>query len=47
VTSVDDAEVLAPSGEARLTLVTCYPFNGLLRSPWRYIVTAVPAVPDP
>jgi sortase A len=25
---------------ARLALVTCYPFNGVLRSPWRYVVLA-------
>jgi sortase A len=28
-----------PTG-ARLALVTCYPFNGVLRSPWRYVVLA-------
>ena len=28
-----------PTG-ARLALVTCYPFNGVWRSPWRYIVLA-------
>jgi sortase A len=25
---------------ARLALVTCYPFDGVLRSPWRYVVLA-------
>jgi sortase A len=25
---------------ARIALVTCYPFDGLLRSPWRYVVLA-------
>jgi len=28
-----------PTG-ARLALVTCYPFNGVLHSPWRYVVLA-------
>jgi sortase A len=28
-----------PTG-TRLALVTCYPFNGVLRSPWRYVVLA-------
>ena len=28
-----------PAG-ARLALVTCYPFNGVLHSPWRYVVIA-------
>lgn len=28
-----------PTG-ARLALVTCYPFDGILRSPWRYVVLA-------
>lgn len=28
-----------PTG-ARLALVTCYPFDGVLRSPWRYVVIA-------
>ena len=32
-------EVLEPAGDDRLTLVTCYPFTGLLRSPWRLVVT--------
>ena len=35
-----DTGALQPAGDRRLTLVTCYPFNGLLRSPWRYVVTA-------
>jgi len=35
-----DTGVLQPAGDRRLTLLTCYPFNGLLRSPWRYVVTA-------
>ena len=31
-------DVLEPSGDERLTLITCYPFTGLLRSPWRLVV---------
>lgn len=31
-------DVLEGTDGARLTLVTCYPFSGLLSSPWRYIV---------
>jgi sortase A len=34
-----DPEDSGPTG-ARLALVTCYPFNGVLRSPWRYVVLA-------
>lgn len=40
-----DATVLQATGDDRLTLVTCYPFDGLLRSPWRYVVTAVATGP--
>jgi sortase A len=36
-----DVGALQPAGgHRRLTLVTCYPFGGLLRSPLRYVVTA-------
>jgi len=45
VTTASDTVVLAPSASMRLTLVTCYPFNGLLRSRQRYIVTCRP-VPE-
>jgi sortase A len=34
-----DPDEGGPTG-ARLALVTCYPFNGVLRSPWRYVVLA-------
>jgi LPXTG-site transpeptidase (sortase) family protein len=34
-----DPEVLRETGGTRLTLITCYPFSGLLRSPWRWVVT--------
>jgi sortase A len=38
-----DLSVLEPSSHRRLTLVTCYPFDGMTRSPWRYIATFLPA----
>ncbi len=31
-------DALDPGGEDRLTLITCYPFSGLLRSPWRLVI---------
>ena len=40
-----DSETIRTTGDDRLTLVTCYPFGGLLRSPWRYVVTASAARP--
>jgi sortase A len=39
VRSMWDVEVLEPSAGRRLTLITCYPFDGPPRSPWRYVVT--------
>lgn len=39
VRSMWDATVLDPSIGKRLTLVTCYPFDRLLHSPLRYVVT--------
>jgi sortase A len=36
----DDAEVLRPSNEPTLTLVTCYPFQYIGNAPRRYVVTA-------
>jgi sortase A len=38
----DDSTALQPTTRDRLTLVTCYPFGGLWRSPLRYVVTAAP-----
>jgi sortase A len=38
-----DGAFLAPTGEARLTLITCYPFGGLRRSDLRYVVICAPA----
>ncbi|QQX82558.1 class GN sortase [Shewanella sp. KX20019] len=38
-----DVSVMANVGEAKLTLVTCYPFDSALAGgPLRYVVTAVP-----
>lgn len=42
-----DIAPLRPTDADRLTLVTCYPFGGLLRSPWRYVVTAARMITDP
>jgi len=39
VRSMWDAEPLEPAERRRLTLITCYPFDGLRRTPWRYVVT--------
>jgi sortase A len=38
VISKEDLSVLEPSDDRRLTLVTCYPFSGILNSPWRIAV---------
>jgi sortase A len=38
VVRFDDGRVLRNEGDARLTLVTCWPFLGWLHSPWRYVV---------
>lgn len=40
VVSPGDTHVLAPSGEAKLTLVTCYPFYFVGAAPKRFIVHA-------
>ncbi|WOT06544.1 class GN sortase [Shewanella youngdeokensis] len=38
-----DLSVMAETGQAQLTLVTCYPFDSLVAGgPMRYVVTAVP-----
>ena len=36
----DDTRAIAPSGESRLTLVTCYPFNFVGPAPRRFVVRA-------
>jgi len=43
VVGAEDAAVLDPVADDRLTLVTCWPFDGLLRSPWRYVAECRPA----
>jgi sortase A len=35
-------DVVDRAGEDRLTLITCYPFGGLLRSRWRLVIVATP-----
>jgi sortase A len=40
VVGKDDTRPLTPSGEPRLTLVTCYPFHVLGRAPRRFVVRA-------
>lgn len=42
VHSMWDTDVAAVSDDTRLTLVTCYPFDGLVGSTHRYVVTCVP-----
>lgn len=34
-----DTTVLEPTADQRITLVTCYPFDGWTRSPWRFTAT--------
>ncbi|MBK8287096.1 MAG: class D sortase [Ahniella sp.] len=41
VVEPDDVQVLAETGEAALTLVTCYPFHFVGHAPQRFIVRAV------
>src|SRR5215813_5333502 len=38
----DDLNLLAPTADDTLTLITCYPFSRSPRSPQRYVVRAVP-----
>ena len=40
VVAATDVAVIADTPEDRLTLLTCYPFGGLLPSPVRFVVTA-------
>jgi sortase A len=39
----DDVELLAPTADDALTLITCFPFGPSPRSPQRYVVRAVPS----
>jgi sortase A len=43
VRSRRDTAVLGPTPGWRLTLITCYPLDGILRSDLRYVVTCRPA----
>ena len=45
VHSMWDTDVAAATDGSRLTLVTCFPFDGLVGSTRRYVVTCLP-VPD-
>jgi LPXTG-site transpeptidase (sortase) family protein len=40
VVAPDDVSVIAPSKDARLTLITCYPFHFVGPAPKRFVVTA-------
>jgi sortase A len=42
VVAPQDVDLLAPTSEDELTLVTCYPFGGSPHSPLRYVVRASP-----
>ena len=42
IVTKEETRLLEPTDEPRLTLVTCYPFSGLLRSRWRYAVICAP-----
>jgi sortase A len=46
VRSMWDIDVAAATDDTRLTLVTCYPFDGLVGSTYRYVVTCVPVTRD-
>ncbi len=41
IVSKNDLTVLREGPEDRLALITCYPFTGLLNSPWRIVVESV------
>lgn len=43
IVAATDVAVIAETPEDRLTLLTCYPFGGLLRSRLRFVVTAAAA----
>jgi sortase A len=42
-----DVELLETTEDSRLTLITCYPFGGLLRSDLRYVAVLTPARRSP
>jgi sortase A len=41
-----DVELLDPTANDALTLITCYPFGSSPRSPQRYVVRAAPVAPS-
>jgi len=45
VVRFDERAVAARPDDGRIELVTCYPFRGWLHSPWRYVVSCLPAHP--
>ena len=47
VVSQHDGMVTAPTEGDRLTLITCYPFDGLFSSTWRFVVSCLPVAPAP
>ncbi len=42
-----DVDLLEPTEDSRLTLITCYPFGGLTRSDLRYVAVLTPARRSP
>ena len=42
IVAKEEVGVLEPSPGMRLTLITCYPFSGILRSRWRIVVDCLP-----
>jgi sortase A len=46
IVTPQDVELLAPTSEDALTLVTCYPFGSSPHSPLRYVVRASPSGPS-
>jgi len=42
VVSMWDLSPTEATARARLTMITCYPFSGLVSSPWRYVVRSEP-----
>ena len=47
VVAKDRSDLLEPGEGSTLTLITCYPFGGLVRSPWRFVVLCEEAADPP
>ena len=47
VVGQDDPAVLLPDPEVALRLVTCWPLDGVTRSPWRYVASCAKTVTAP